>query len=457
MNAMLPIDFCESAPAASARRFLVAVGTVLMVNLKIFAADNAADWPPLPDCSNTNTQSVDGRVIECFTHGCSQWGCKDSRQTHFFLVHPKKGGENAPLCVVLHSANRSALDYLDYFFLNRNVDPADRCDHIPDDFYTLFLDSNNAEWWGWSDASHDRNKYSKEPTPAEKRVLASVEWVAAKFAIDRNRIYLTGTSMGGCGSLGIGLPHGDVFAAVRVFVPAGTEYVSCRMGLAPAPAADATKAQQDAWLKTISPAGRADPPPVVDLSARNDSWSKDQGTLLNAARDGRFSLFFGWGNFGHTSAFSSIGKYPRCATVLALPWMEIRKNVAYPVFTHALTDQRPPWSNKPDASDDTGQINGYFRWSCLADTSSDFAMRLWLEHPVADSLPPGAPNESVADITFRRVQHFKVEPNKNYEWRLIRSGETVASGVILPDADGLLTIPKATITIAPAELCLKPR
>jgi len=42
--------------------------------------------------------------------------------------------------------------------------------------------------------------------------------------------------------------------------------------------------------------------------------------------------------------------------------MEIRKNEAYPVFTRASTDQRPPWSNPPGKTDESGQINGYFRW-----------------------------------------------------------------------------------------------
>lgn len=448
-------------------------------------SDNTAGWPPLPDRGNTHTKSLDGRIIERFTHQSrSQWGYEISRQNYFFLVHPKKVGANAPLCVVLHSANRSALDYLGYYFLNRKVDPADNPsdtgEKVPADFYTLFLDSNNDEFWGWTTARRDRAQNSKEPTPAEirvlntsgslvnvpgkleptpteNRVLDTIEWVAMKYNIDRNRIYLTGVSMGGCGSLGIGLPHGDVFAAMRVWVPAGTGYVSCRMGFAPPPPADAPKAQKDAWSKAISKAGLPDPPLVVDLSAQNDGWSGDQAVLLNAAREGHLPLIVGWGPFGHTGAYSPVAKYPRCADALALPWMEIRKNEAYPVFTHASSDQRPPWLNKPGEFDESGQINAYFRWKSVTDTPSAFAMRLWLEHPATDNSPPGVPQESVADITLRRLQQFKVVPDKSYAWRLVCGEKSVASGVIEPDAAGLLTIPNATITVAPAELHLKPQ
>jgi hypothetical protein len=425
------------------------------------AADNTADWPPAPDHGNTYTKSLDGRIIERFTHHSrSQWGYKASQQNYFFLVHPKKVQKNAPLCVVLHSANRTAVDFLGYFFLNRKVDPGDNPsdigEKIPANFYGLFLDSNNDDWWGWSSARGDENKYSKKPTPTESRVLDTVEWVTTKCHIDRNRIYLTGVSMGGCGSLGIGLPHGNVFAAVRVWVPAGTGYVSCRMGFASPPSADAPNTQKGAWSRKISRAELPDPPVVVDLSATNDGWSKDQAVLLNAAREGHLPLIVGWGPFGHTGAYSPVAKYPGCAAALAMPWMEIRKNEACPVFTHASSDQRCPWLNKPGESDGSGQINAYFRWKSVTDTPSAFAMRLWLEHPTTDNSPPSTPRESVADITLRRLQEFEVVPDKSYEWELVRGERSVASGVIKPDVAGLLTIPNAIITVAPAELGVKP-
>ncbi len=416
-------------------------------------------WPPLLDRENPYPKSIDGRIIERFTHQSpSQWGYKTPQTNYFYLVHPKKKGRKAPLCVVLHSANRTALDYLGYCFLNRKVvpgdNPSDYGEKIPDDFYGLFLDSNNDEWWGWTNARSDGKKYSKEPTPAENRALDTIEWVAKKYNMDRNRIYLTGVSMGGCGSLAIGMPHGDIFAALRVWVPAGTSYVSCRMGFAPPLSAEAPKG---AWSKPIMKAGLPDPPLVFDLSASNDTWSKDQGVLQNMAFDAHLPLVVGWGPFGHTGSYSPVAKYPGCAEALAFPWMEIRKNEAYPVFTRASTDQRPPWSNPPGKTDESGQINGYFRWKSVTDMKSLVAMRLWLEHPEADKAAAIAPDESIADISLRRLQQFKVSYDHSYEWQLIRGKTPVASGTITPDEAGLLTIPRVIITADPTELRVKPK
>jgi hypothetical protein len=424
------------------------------------SAEQIAAWPPLLDPANPYTKSVDGRVIERFTHESrSQWGYQISQTNYFFLVHPKKRSGNAPLCVILHSANRTAFDYLGYCFLNRKVDPGDNPsdfgEKVPDDFYGLFIDSNNGEWWGWTSASSDRKKYSTEPTPTENRVLDTVEWVVKRYHIDRNRIYLTGVSMGGCGSLGIGMPHGDIFAALRVWVPAGAEYVSCRMGYDPHPSKDARESQKTAWSNFISNAQFPDPPPVIDLSASNDTWSKDQDILQNMALDGHLQLVIGWGPFGHTGAHSPVAKYPYCAAVLALPWMEIRKNEAYPVFKCASTDQRPPWSNPPGNADESGQINGYFRWKNTTDTQSEFVMQLWLEKSTTNNPTAIFPTKSVADITLRRIQHFKLVRDHPYEWNLIQKKKSVASGVVQPDAAGLITIPSVIITSAPVDLCLK--
>jgi poly(3-hydroxybutyrate) depolymerase len=412
------------------------------------------DWPPLLDQSNPFPKSLDGRIIERFTHGSrSQWGYKTSQKNYFFLVHPKKNTINAPLCVVLHSANRTALDYLGYCFLNRKVDPGDNPgdfgEKVPDGFYALFLDSNNDEWWGWASARSDVREYATKQTPAEHRALDTIDWVARVYHINRNRIYLTGVSMGGCGSLGIGMPHGDIFAAVRVWVPAGTEYVSCRLGYDPSPSGETLR---DGRTNFLGKADLPDPPPVIDLSASNDPWSKDQGALQEIALDRHFPLMIGWGPFGHTGAFSPVAKYSSCAAVLALPWMEICKNEAYPVFTHASTDQCPPWNHASGKADESGQINGFFRWKSIMDKKSEFAMQLWLAHLPADKVDATTPNQSMADITLRRLQKFEAVCDRTYEWKLIRGNKLMTSGTVRPDAAGLITIPNVIVTTDPLRL-----
>ena len=70
--------------------------------------------------------------------------------------------------------------------------------------------------------------------------------------------------------------------------------------------------------------------------------------------------------------------------------------------------------------------------------------------------PPGAmPETSTANITLRRLQVFRVHPGNGYRWRLLRDGKSIASGTVLPDAANLLTIPRVTLNLTPAELVIE--
>lgn len=439
----------------------------------------SVDWPPTLDARNTVTRSLDGRTIQRFVHGCPrQWGYppgadgewnyppaqetgpKQQNRNSFYLVAPKNPRENAPLLVVLHSANRTAFDYLGFQCLNRPLegiaDPDNAVTNGPDDVYALYLNSTNSEWWG---ASQLRRKPPGEitpPAPAELRVLDTIEWVVNQYKIDRNRIYLTGVSMGGCGALGIGMPHGDIFAAMRVTVPAGTGYASYRMGgFAPAPAGDAPQSERDAWIKRASGIGLPDPPVIVDFSSQMDVWATTQPALVQAAQAGRLPLVLSWGMFGHPTSKSLIDKYPFCEVTLQYPWLDIRKNQAYPVFTHASSDQRCPWLNAPAEYDESGQINALLRWKSIRDASDVFAMELWIAHPkLAKNAPPPMPEKATADVTPRRLQRFKIQSGQRYAWELRRDGQAVASGQASADAMSLLTIPNVALSTSPATLTL---
>jgi len=434
-----------------------------------------ADWPPTLDRDCPLNCATDGRKIERYVHGPrEQWGyspnldgmwefpaCRETghfQQNHnsFYLVSPKNPRPGAPMCVVLHSANRTAYDYMAYQHLGRKIDggddPATVATRSPDDFYALYLSSTNGEWYGWSARRYDKKKLNV-PSPAEKRFLDTIEWVVTRYGIDRNRIYLCGVSMGGCGTLGLGMPHGDVFAAIRPQVPAGTEYAAaCMGGFPPAPPADAPQAERDTWLKNISAVGLPDPPVILDFSAQNDNWCKTQPALLAAAQAGHLPLVVSWGLFGHTTFTSHVAKYPICDAALAFPWFEIRRNEAYPVFTNASSDQHCPWLGDGKNVDESGQINAYFRWKAQSDAATGITMQLWLAHPAVANPPANMPNASTADITLRRLRNFKVQPGATYAWRLTRDGRPVASGTVVPDVANLLTIPRVTVTTAPAEL-----
>lgn len=435
-------------------------------------ASEAADWPPTIDTANPVTTSKQGRAIERFIHGSKpEWGYPampawtptpaerisateagpaGQHLNSFYVVSPTTPRPNAPLVVWLHSANRSGFVYLGYQFLDtgnpRYTDGGNVSMPVPDDYYGLYLNSTNDEWWGWGEAQRNRAAYEARPTPGERRVLDTITWVADTYHIDRNRIYLCGLSMGGCGALGIGLSRGDLFAAMMVWVPAGVGYADFRRGFPPAPKATATQAEHDAWLRRISGADLPDPPPVVDLSSPADQWSKDQGLLLDAAEAGRLPLILGWGPAGHSEFRKHWGESPAVAPVLNYPWLAIRKNVAYPVFTHASCNQRAPWRSAADF-DTAGQMNAWFRWESQHDHPRSLTMRLWL-------VPEAPPDTANVDITPRRLQQFVVRPGTTYVWHLVRDGHPVATGVVQADVANLLTIPQLALSKIPADLTI---
>jgi hypothetical protein len=439
---------------------------------------HAAVWPPTLDTNNPITRCNDGRKVQRYWHGpLAAWGYPASedggwkypapeetgaaQQNHnsFYVVEPQRPHKNAPLVVILHSANRTAFDYLGFACLARKVepgdDPATAMTNPPHDFYALFLNSTNAEWWGWTQAQANMARDIHAPPPAELRVLDTIEWVISRYRIDRNRVYLSGVSMGGNGALGIGMPHGDIFAAMRVTVPAGTGYAAYTMGNFPASeTADVSPSNPEDSPDRASGSNLPDPPVVVDFSSQIDSWSRTQPALLQAAQVQRLPLVLSWGRFGHTIFGSHIAQYPLCQIALAYPWLQIRKNQAYPVFTHASSNQHAPWTSPPEHADDSGQTNAYFRWKNIRDTTSNFAMELWITHPPVQNPPASMPDAAVVDITLRRLQQFKIRPDRKYTWELTQHGRIVASGQASLGAANLLTIPKVTLATASESLSI---
>lgn len=420
------------------------------------AADANSDWAPVQDKSKTQQTADTGRVIDSYTAPANkEWGytkwmggtpANQGIDVPFYVVHPLKDRKNAPLYVVLHSAGHTGWTSITAGYA-RSPDGAYNdagIYHAPEDAYGLYLSGD--AWWG-KDAPGKSGDPTDPDGPVEKRVLDTIAWVMAKYGIDPNRVYLAGMSMGGSGGLGIGMRHGDVFASMMVWVPAGTDHVARRMHFG-------GKAPDGVTIP--------DPPVIVDMSAPNDGWSKGQEVMIKGAAAGKYPLIMGWAPIGHTGGTKAYRDY--LGPIWAFPWLDIRKDQAYPVFTNASTDQKPPWlfPEGDKQADATGQINGYFRWKNGQDTPKAFAMQLWLDQPTPSDPPVATnvlamnpPKESVADITFRRLQQFKVPSGKAVAFELVRAGKTVLVGTIRPDAAGLLTIPRQTITTVPAEMRLK--
>ncbi|MDB5307922.1 MAG: hypothetical protein JWO38_2124 [Gemmataceae bacterium] len=401
---------------------LTAAGWLLLLAATSARAQEPS-WPP----EKTKDAEFSGRKLDIFRHGVrTEWGYEAPQRDTFLVLHPRQAKPNSPLYVVLHSAGHDVHSCLACTSRAGDHDIY----HSPPEFFALYLDcrANKGDWWWGSE------KYKgPEVCPTEKRVVDTVKWVVKEYGIDQNRVYLCGNSMGGSGTLGIGMRHGDVFAAVKANVPARVEHVSSRMYFAP---------------RTV-PAGVTlpDPPIVVDYSAPNDSWSRGHDAFARDMNERRYALFLYWGPFGHANNHEQILKVNDL--INSFDWLSVRKNEPYPVFTNASTNDPLPWpgqltDNKP------GQVNAFFRWKTVSDTADSVETQLFVLKASDLRTSFTLPAEATADVSLRRLQRLRVAPGATGRWTF-----GTASGEAKADATGCVTIRKLRVTAEPTTLSVR--
>lgn len=465
-------------------------------------------------------QSISGHKVFWFNHTYDpDWGGVYPEQEDRFALAKPSDGDNPgrPLLVVLHSRGGGKSGAEGTIGSLGNSDSVAYC---PPEFYGLVLDCMgdvgkkdrdytvlNDFWWGamppgttangnaghamggsywtfiygtlmgelfdgptkdpWKNAIHPVETclqwLSRGEPPASKRVMDTIEWVVRKYKIDRNRIYLCGNSMGGQGSLGIGLPHGEVFAAINGNVPATIWYAAKRMGFVDNDGNDVSF--EDYQVPAY------DPPFLLDWSGSDDAWSRDHDVLYRNMSRFKFGMIGWWGDYGHCGGKKSARE--KNDLVEQFPWLEIRKNEAYPVFTAASTDNQLPWPQvswydtgnviiengieKVDAGlvprlgcDTNGQVNAWFRWDVKADTPETFEIDLKIANSdEVTSTQFTRPTVSVVDVTPRRLQAFKPTTGK------VRWTYGTQTGVVAKDAKlGVYTIPQIPVSQTPTTLRL---
>lgn len=398
------------------------VAVLIALGLPLAALTQEEKWTP----EKTKESEFTGRKVDTYQHGIKKaWGYAAPQRDTFLVLHPKEAKNRAPLYVVLHSAGHDVHSCLACTAQVGNHDIY----HAPADFYALYLDcrANKGDWWWGSE------KYKgPEVCPTEKRVIDTVKWVIQEYGIDADRVYLCGNSMGGSGTLGIGMRHGDIFAAIKANVPARVEHVTSRMYFGKDVPADVTI---------------PDPPVVINYSAQNDGWSKGHEGFIKAMNERKYPLLMYWGPFGHANNHANILKVNDL--VNSFDWLSVKRNEAYPVFTNASTNDPLPW---PDRLTDkkAGQVNAYFRWQNVSDTAEAVETKLFLVKAADLKTAFTVPTEATADVSLRRLQKLRVAPGAKVAWTF---GTT--SGTVKADAQGCVTVPGLKLTAEPITLRLQ--
>jgi predicted esterase len=403
----------------------------LLLATPLFAQNT--DWKPVKNETRAQGLITYERTIELFEHGVKpEWGYATAQQDTFVVIHPEAPRKNAPLYVVLHSAGHDVISCVKCTNTEGNHDIY----HPPASHYALYVDcrANKGDWWWGGMHQRDKNLTDKNaggtPMPVERRIIDTVKWTIHQYGIDPNRVYLCGNSMGGSGALGIGLRHGDLFAAIKANVPAGIEHAAQRMYFAPNSIPE----------KTLLP----DPPVVIDYSGTNDSWSSGHDRFAKAMNDRKYPLHLYWGPFGHANNHRKILAVNDL--INSFDWLALKKNEAYAVFTNASSNDPLPW---PDNTTEKapGQVNAWFRWNVNADTDTSFEMALYLVTDETLNTQFTIPESATADISIRRLQQFPRTAGSTVSWQFGNQ-----TGTATFDSEGVITVPKLKITAEPVVL-----
>lgn len=382
-----------------------------------------------------NNAFIRGRDVAFFHHASkAEWGYEKEQYDTFAVMYPKDYDETKkyPLYVVFHSAGHDIYSVLACIGQDGNHDIY----HTPDDMFGLILDcrTNMNDWWWGGINILEPSKFNHclgtDLQPVEKRCIATVEWMIENFPIDDERVYGVGNSMGGSGVLGIGLRHGNIFAAIKSNVPGGVRHALQRLAL------EGENPPENVEIP--------DPPVAVDYASQLDVWANEHEKLFDGMRRHRYAIIGHWGEFGHENNDEKIAAFNDI--VHAIPVFTVKKSDPYPVFTNATTDDIDPWTDKEKGAPN-GQINGFFRWEPVCDNEDSLEIKLWLLRPEEWKTRLSLPEESVADLLIRRVKNFKLGSGEQFKWTF---GE--ASGVSVADSKGRPSIDKLRVTNKPTVL-----
>ncbi|MFH1322026.1 MAG: prolyl oligopeptidase family serine peptidase [Bacteroidota bacterium] len=359
-------------------------------------------------------------------------------------------------------------------------------DYMPPTHYSPFEGDGLQTWWsGCRDNYKTQEKFSDGVfiPYTENRILKYIQIAKRRYSVDENRIYLGGFSMGGTGTMSLGLKHPEVFAAI------GADHGCPNWRLNIAEIDTSYNVTQEGWRGNANAlwgsqsenvlhengtpiwdwmnAGwyavdhMGDEAPFLEVTNGRIDGSicyypipKFYQDMLNAKRG--FAAYFP--NNGH----SPTGTGPKMKTIV--------KNESFPALRKVSIDDNPGAVHQPSGmalvaafgpplvfdGDISGQINGYttIQWCRklfqFSNTSTDDDMVDTTDrYEIALRLENSAPADTAtADITPRRLQQFKVQKNYSYDWENVQlsSNTIIQRGNVMPDKYGLITIQSFTIT-----------
>jgi len=278
---------------------------------------------------------------------------------------------------------------------------------------------------------------------AEARVLWTLDWVASRYPVDRDRTALRGESMGGMGSIAIAMNHPDRFAAFHAYVPVfGTEQGGG--------AGVAAMMRFNAY-EAVKRAPERDFPFIAVTAGRADhivGWD-DKLEFARFANAQRLGFVFYWDAREH--AYENVATYrpvwgePDGLATVDLTRFSLRES--YPAVTNLSANDDLGTSNPlarrpaergpldaPGIGALVGTINGQLDWGDVVDEAERYGITLRLTDVSRH-------DEATADITPRRTQRFRPTPGATCYYRVMdHRGDVIAEGTAEADRYGRVEI-----------------
>jgi poly(3-hydroxybutyrate) depolymerase len=370
-------------------------------------------------------------------------------------------------------------------------------------------DSMNSYWWGYSENLPDGEPDSGAvPNYTQRRVLHLLEWLLANYpSADRTRVYVSGSSMGGAGSLKLGYLYGRHFAWVdsalgqtiaRNHRPYRTDFLADFWGDPDLELPDSTG--YPVWDRLDMTRALAETPEARNQAVKT-RHGKDDPTIhfgavvqtspltglsyyeaLQGSRAGHYVI---WDEGGHGSSDPVLGSgwWDNGWSPIFDDTTFYQSNLAFPAFSSSSLDDDPGdgSGNGNQSWDDTsgysgtvstpgdtgwngeiaGARNRSLRWDAtsILDSFESFEVDLWVLNGSGGSAPQeGYPTTGdqldgelpvTVDVTIRRAQDFQLEPGEPVRWRFDDQAGEVETG-----SDGSVTIPALPLNLSPTRLVL---
>lgn len=309
------------------------------------------------------------------------------------------------------------------------------CDYTPDLPY-----SGYSWWYGYGNAYPDVTSGTVF-NYTENMLLRMIEWAETNFPIDPNRIFLSGGSMGGTGSISFGFRHPDIVAGISAQVPQvnpalpgiGWSQTQLQAIWGDVSRNLPTNEGFGVWdrmnMTNYAANHKEDLPFLKVQNSKNDTtllWFQipDFYKNLNTSRHGFVAA---WGQGGHGSSSTGLPSGYLNFDI----YSKIKLNQSYVAVSNSSANNNPGSGNVADG-DSIGQMNSGYDWSILSDNKDQWSALI--KYTGGDS--------AYADISARRLQNFNFTAGDRLAYSLWDgvTGSVVQTGHVNAERDRLFVI-----------------